>query len=515
MKLNKFMLAAAAVVALASCNKDETGEEKIPDGAFNASAMEEYIYTVKSTVSDEGKVAWEENDDFNINGVDYVLFKGAGSNIASIIPAEKDVIAEPLVDTPFFKACTPAALLNIEKSTYELPSIIKNLGHYNPMYAVSCTNELEFKNICGILQLNVRGNKKLASIDLCCSSVGLAGRYQLDKDVDDTTKFVMKNINEFRGPLRIEFKDGVDLSASGKVFMIPIAAKTYKDFKARFTTTDGMVAEYNLSTASAPMTIQASQRIEIICTPEFVQSYDQLISGVFSVSATKKIQFAEGNLYYDKVNKEFGIEAFQFAGSPLELSASSANNFGGRQDPTHWTHFIWASNIEDASAYTIKAPAPKGSKLFCVDGGAIPGWTLPTADEMKYLLETRVVNGGSGKDKSYKVIKDAGVSFDGVAGGCGLLLYPDNYKGSYKENTWKALKDAGIVYLPAVGYYNTTNDWLGSMKSGFTYFLNATPTTTAGKADRLVVSSTDKSVSVNEGDFTKLAYNVRLIKYVN
>lgn len=515
MKTNKLLFAAAlaaGAIAIFSCKKDN--QEQPVQGSFDAKISGKFVYTTKSAVDAEGNVTWLSNDSFSVNGVDYILQKGSGSAEGVIIPAEAGLVAEPLVDTPLFRACSPATIFNEEKGQYELPSTILNYGGYNPMYAFSNDNKLEFKNILGMLELTVKGSKSIKSIELACPNVGLAGRYKISRDKVDTTVFVMTNTNDFNGAVTIEFDQPVALSVAGKTFLLPVAAKTYKCLMARFIASDGMIADYLISTVEAPIEIGVDQRVPFICTPEFKTGNNQLLSGVFSVSATKHIQFTEGNLYWDSAKKKFGIEAFQFGGSPLELSGSSANSYGGRLDPTRWSHFIWSASAEEAIAPTIKQVAKAGDKLFCIDGGAIAGLTLPTADEMTYLLTGRTVNGGQGKNKSYKVLFDAGYKLNGQGGLAGLLLYPDNYTGSYKEETWEELKTAGIVYLPTTGYYNTTNDWCGQLKGSSSYFLKSTPDSNV-QVECLQLNKDKKDAFVAKTDINKFARTIRLVKYLD
>ena len=87
-------------------------------------------------------------------------------------------------------------------------------------------------------------------------------------------------------------------------------------------------------------------------------------------------------------------------------------------------------------------------------------WRTLSGAEWAYLLNTRTVNGGTGKGKSWR---RATINSDASDGSNvnGLLLYPDGYTGqteaeSYTKEEWSAMESAGVVFIPNAGYRSGT-----------------------------------------------------------
>lgn len=498
-----FILAAGLSLAAAACNKEgKDPQEEKPKDAISATIADAYVYTPKASVIEDGTVLWSGSDMIMVNGVNYKLYDGVGTLTASFVPAD-GYPTEPLMSSPYYKAVCPASTFRFQY--IELPSVINNLNEYNPMYAFGDETDLEFHNICGIVELTVKGTKTLSSIYITNPTTGLAGRYEFktttpepteeNPDPASTTEFKCRA--DENGPVEVKFPEGSQLSTAGVTYRIPLRASASKlnYLMAHFTATDGSVADYIFSTPENPLVIELNKSLPLICTPEFTKpAVAGMLPGEFSVSATKKVAFSEGNLYWDGVNKKFCIEPFQFASAPLEASGSGSNNFGGYEDVSHISHLYPTSDVKAAVSIdpTQKDSAPAapkvGDKLFACDGGAIEGWTLLTKDEMDYLLNVRVVNGGTGKGHTYKGISQ------GKIGGCsmrGLLIYPDNYTGAYDEAgkaTWESLKAAGIVYLPECGQCNWGNEgWVGNLKGDTSYILGD-PLAADNSFNRLVIN---------------------------
>lgn len=530
MKTFRFLtLALCLGMTAVACDKGDDPQEKKPQNAIEATIADGFEYAPKSSILEDGNVVWYEKDMITINGANYKLFDGAGSKTANFVPAD-GIEAEALTNSPMYKAVSPASIFRIPY--LELPSVINNLNAYNPMYAFGDELKLEFHNICGVLELTVKGDKTLSSIYITNPTTGLAGRYEFKTTTTEPTEENPEatTTTEFRcradenGPVEIKFAEGSQLSSAGVTYRIPLRASASKlnYLMAHFTATDGSVADYIFSTPENPIVIELNKRLPVICTPEFTKpAVPGLLPGEFSVSATKKVGFAEGNLYYDGVNKKFCIEPFQFASAPLEASGSGSNSFGGYEDISHISHMYPTSDVKAAVSIdpTQKDSAPAapkvGDKLFACDGGAIEGWTLLTKDEMDYLLNVRVVNGGTGKGYTYK-----GVS-QGKIGNCsmrGLLIYPDNYTGAYDEPnkaSWDDLKKAGIVYLPECGQCNWGNEgWVGSLKGDTSYILGD-PLAADNTFNRLVINGDNGGkAQFNTHDMTTLKHGrpIRLVK---
>jgi len=194
-------------------------------------------------------------------------------------------------------------------------------------------------------------------------------------------------------------------------------------------------------------------------TPTFAPGLPEgALSGEFSVSATTKVHFSKGNMYYD--GSAFQFEANQY---------SSASTWS----TTHVSHFYWSKTASVAYAEAYSESEKSADDVFFTNGttttpnseftvnGAKGAWrTLSggSSGEWQYLLSTRSVNGGTGEGKSYQ---RATINSD-ATGVYGVIIYPDNYTSqttatSYTSSQWTAMESAGCVFLPAAGFRNDSD----------------------------------------------------------
>ena len=156
-----------------------------------------------------------------------------------------------------------------------------------------------------------------------------------------------------------------------------------------------------------------------------------LLSGVFSVSSTKKVKFSKGNLRYASGAWSFFNNQYDYYTS---YSADAWDKFGWSTSKTTYG----MSTSTSKYAYTGNF----------VDWGKTmgTGWFTLSSAEWTYLFNTRTVNGGTGSGKSYTLGQS-------VNGKNGVVIYPDNYTGEvYSGSDWATFESAGCVFLPAAGY---------------------------------------------------------------
>lgn len=199
---------------------------------------------------------------------------------------------------------------------------------------------------------------------------------------------------------------------------------------------------------SKPLPVQMNS----IVTPE-------LLTGKFSVSADKYVQFSRGNLYCtDKGsnNYEFSFEQNQYDYRCRcgKYNDRAVINGGVTTTPPltsglfEWIPRTSTSATADWGAFSRHTSAIAGNKIDDVldFGGVFPatGWTTFTSDEWQYLLYNH----------SNKIVTVNGVK--------GLCIAPDDYSESisnqYSSETWAEAETAGLVFLPYYGYYNPEVD---------------------------------------------------------
>lgn len=203
--------------------------------------------------------------------------------------------------------------------------------------------------------------------------------------------------------------------------------------------------------------------------PKFVIKY-------FSVSATKKVFFTKGNLYWDKSSASYKMESNQYDYRNFNSKTDDKAVINGVQTITPANtvgSLFWVANTDGTNApyndsfntsvtYSTSnylftnASADTPNASFIVAGETGKYRTLSDS-EWSYLLNTR--SGNKFAKAKYKNVN-------------GLLIFPDNYSGTTSgsgiatvngstdaypsgnitDAVWTELENAGAVFLPATGY---------------------------------------------------------------
>ena len=184
-------------------------------------------------------------------------------------------------------------------------------------------------------------------------------------------------------------------------------------------------------------------------------STSNLLPGVFSVSATRKVRFTKGNLYWDGNNWRF---------------ESNQMNSPFSWDPNHIGHFYWTTTAESAYATEYGRESHSVNDRFFGDGRdashtltveGVSGLRVLSDDEngeIAYLLHQR-----ANAEALYKYP----VEIKGVATQC-LVIAPDNYTGTlssmYDAAAWAIAEADGLVCLTPTGFRKDTGImYIGSM----------------------------------------------------
>jgi len=211
--------------------------------------------------------------------------------------------------------------------------------------------------------------------------------------------------------------------------------------------------------------------------------YTGELEGVFSISATKKVHFSRGNLYYDTKKGTWQFEEKQY-----QYRTAIADNKVGSFYWSKKDSVSFAASYSDPSASASDvlftndpSDATKANSAFTVYGskGVWRTLTGSSGGEWDYLLCKRKVNGATGEGHAFQRATVCGVY--------GLIIYPDNYtsqtgESNYSSSQWTAMEAAGCVFLPAAGnrltsstaHENTTGTYLSSIAAtaAGSYYLN-------------------------------------------
>jgi uncharacterized repeat protein (TIGR02543 family) len=213
------------------------------------------------------------------------------------------------------------------------------------------------------------------------------------------------------------------------------------------------------------------------------------INGVFSVSASQRVYFSQGNLQYKASNGtwRFATNQYDYIGS---ANSNISSSYSGYIDLFGWgtsgwncgnTYYRpWDSNNSDGSLY-----GPPGSynltgsyansdwgryNAISNGGNQTNQWRTLSNDEWGYVFNTRSTSSG---------IRYAKAQVNNVNG---VILLPDNWSSSYytlystnqsgasfssnviSSSTWtSSLQSHGAVFLPAAGGRSgTLVQYLGS-----------------------------------------------------
>lgn len=179
------------------------------------------------------------------------------------------------------------------------------------------------------------------------------------------------------------------------------------------------------------------------------------MEGEFSVSATKKVQFAKGNLRYE--GDRYGMEA-KWSMAPQQYEIVGEGNVDGSTPASPRDLFCWSNTDTRYGIYNYYYDSEENTQQYFqgdfTDWGTNPkfsavfgsGWSTLSKKEWTYLLTER-----ENADK----LK----AFATVAGVKGLVLLPDKWdapdgllvKDEMTADEWAAIEQTGAVFLPTAG----------------------------------------------------------------
>ena len=241
-----------------------------------------------------------------------------------------------------------------------------------------------------------------------------------------------------------------------------------------------------------------------------------LLDGVFSVSAAKKVSFAQGNLQatYNGSDWSWAFAEHQWdyignaagntkvtASSPYISENATVDLFGWVGASSTWTAVNKYGITSSSATNNTNGYGNVASESLKSDWGALIGlgWRTLSMAEWTYLLTTRTVNGGTGAGKSYTLNQS-------VNGKKGMVIYPDNYTGAvYSGSDWDSFEAAGCVFLPAAGWRNGTTI---SNINDRGFYWSSTPATKTD-AKRMFFAG---GLDLSDTNSRAFGFSVRLVK---
>ena len=225
---------------------------------------------------------------------------------------------------------------------------------------------------------------------------------------------------------------------------------------------NGRVTAVAEGTANITVTTQDEEKTAT-CKITVGPARDGSLPGEFSVSATRKVHFSRGNLYYDGNKFDFEDEQYYFRtyDGKGKCDKDGYNKDSGTVSG-HWGLFGWVG----ASSETFtKSPEIYGvsTSLTMDDYGNVYGEALKadwgTAIDDKGTWTT-LTGGKNTTPSEWKYLFEHHVNvWDTCKGVPGRFVAPDGFVGN-EDDLKKAIKDwesaqaDGIVFLPAAGSRN-------------------------------------------------------------
>lgn len=247
--------AAFAAIALVSCQRlpelSEPAQVNVSSVVFTATTES----GTRTTLSENGAfldVLWQDGD--RIAVVDAAGNTGIFSTTSTSASGEFTYVSGPESYVPDYTAYYPASLWNGTKAV--LPSrqeyVAGNIAEA-PMRAVSSTHDLAFKNLCGIIRLNLTTSmpdKKVRMITLSADQ-GMSGAFSVE---DFAAVASARNVSLYCG------EEGVAIGATPVPFLIAVPAAAYTHFKVTVWTSDGC---YQSRSAKAAVNVTRSNITDI------------------------------------------------------------------------------------------------------------------------------------------------------------------------------------------------------------------------------------------------------------
>ena len=238
-----------AAALLAGCNKDEniqglTDISTTTFQAFTESGGTKTFLENGGSETESHSVLWVPGDAIGIaSASDFSRYEYKGDGQTDFAEFEGDP-----VHGDYFYAVYPyseKAALSGGMLSLELPSVQEYTplsfapGAF-PMVARSESTVLEFKNLCGLLKINLTGTETISSITFRSSGQGVSGPATVSMDYESVPELVMSGGAGMS--VTLDCGEGVALNGTVPVpFYIVLPAGTYDDFSIVVTSADGGV----------------------------------------------------------------------------------------------------------------------------------------------------------------------------------------------------------------------------------------------------------------------------------
>ncbi len=449
------------LISLTSCKKEVSG-----NGTQFRATME--VCVSAKTALDGTAINWVAGDLIKIYGT-------TGSGIYSATPqtpatvAMFDNVSGETGNAPF-RAYYPSTLTTDGVNIFLPATQTYVAGSINefPMYAESGSNELAFKNLCGVLKLHLtKSSTSISSIAITTNSP-INGTFSVDYNGGDPE---LVHVSGGKNTTKLTCATPQSI-ANGKDFYIYLPEGSYSGLEIVMNTDEG---GYCVKTANRAINVVRSQYTLItLGSDDITFITPQSLTGAFSISATEQVCFAKGNLQYraSTGSWRFAEHQWDYVGTQTAdgggyyggtVSGSDNNNISDTYNG--WIDLFGWGTGDNPTLMTIGYDYYDDYSTFSDWGDAISGgsnasnpWRTLSKDEWYYLYRSRT-NASSKR----------GVG--SVNGVFGAIFLPDNWttpagvsftsgynwRNRYDADEWAAMEAAGALFLPAAGNRGLTS----------------------------------------------------------
>lgn len=281
-----FYFAAFAACVLTSCQQVEKEEDiKTPGLVFTATTESSATKTALEEDSGNYNVAWRSGDEITIVDAAATPNVGVYSTSSNTISADFTFDSGKKASTAPFKAWYPASIYN--NGTPTLPAtqeyVEGNIAG-SPMFASSSTTSLIFKNLAGIICLNL----STGMADISVASIALSATQPMSGPISNAESLssetpVAATVSGSAG-VTLNCGAGVAINGTPKPFYFAVPAGTYSGLSITVTATSGATQTFTLKTERT-IVVERSQITNINLTANNIHSEYDLTADNVTVPA--------------------------------------------------------------------------------------------------------------------------------------------------------------------------------------------------------------------------------------
>lgn len=432
--ISTVLLSAAVLVLFAGCTKDsnlEIVKSKVFSGSIEAPVATK-VTLDRQTAG--GRICWLSSDAIKINGETYNCTPSTANPTFATFVAD-GTEAQPQGGK--YYAWYPYNLQQDNSFVLNNKCIFNgnNLGLLFPMYAESENTTFNFKNLCGVLEIILKGSKPIDTIVVSDGEKSLSGAFTISEDgkaviTDHSSKATLTLLCQ-----------NAKLTEDGVAFYFAVPAETYNSLKIQVNSADGISWE---ATAKKAATIERSKIYSLEFTPELGSSEHnsvQLWAGgpYWATENIGALEPVESGLYF-----AWG----ELNGYKVTIDGSNAYFTGEYPDRDFSKEDLYKHAL-DFSQLDLTGKDKQYDQAYAIWG---EGWRMPTKEEASKLAELDIEAEYDNNDAviAYTVSSDLGSVTFPVSGklnkASGLGLGSSN-AACFWTSTPKTVGGSHDVYL--------------------------------------------------------------------